>query len=37
MEGALYVLIKHEQRVGILTSEMPLEVGVSLFKMPTLF
>jgi hypothetical protein len=32
MESALYAVIRHHQRVGISKSEMPAEVGISLFE-----
>lgn len=36
MEDTVYALITHRQQVGIVKSEMPMEMGVSLFKMSVL-
>jgi hypothetical protein len=36
MEDTVCALIRHQQQVGILKSEMAMEMGISLFKMSVL-
>jgi hypothetical protein len=36
MEDTVHALIRHRQQVGILKSEMAMEMGVSLFKLSVL-